>query len=54
MAESIGQKYVVLHESDAAPADVPGLVEAVDKHAATWKARADVEPAAKRARTVPV
>ena len=53
MAESVGQKkYVVLHSSDAAPADVPGLVEAVDKCAA--KARAGVEPAAKRARTVPV
>ena len=53
MAESIDQKYVVLHSSDAAPADVPGLVEAVDKCAA--KARAGVEPAAKRRRgTVPV
>mmetsp|Transcript_13351 Transcript_13351/g.35468 ORF Transcript_13351/g.35468 Transcript_13351/m.35468 type:complete len:724 (+) Transcript_13351:187-2358(+) len=51
-AASIDQEYVVLHSSDAAPADVPGLVEAVDKCAA--KARAGVEPAAKRARTVPV
>ena len=53
MAESVGQKYVVLHSSDAAPANVPGLVEAVDKHAARRAAaKAGVEPAAKRARTV--
>jgi len=49
MAESVGQKYVVRHSSDAAPADVPGLVEAVDKCAA--KARAGGEPAAKRLRS---
>jgi hypothetical protein len=53
LAESAGQKYVVLHSSDAAPADVPGLVEAVDKHAAMRAAaKAGGEPAAKRARTV--
>ena len=53
LAESAGQKYVVLHSSDDAPADVPGLVEAVDKHAAARKAtKAGAEPAAKRARTV--
>ena len=50
MAESIDQKYVVLHSSDAAPADVPGLVAKVDQCAAARKAQAGVEPAAKRRR----
>ena len=55
MAESIPQKYVVLHSSDAAPADISGLVAKVDQCAAARKADAGGEPAAKRARTtVPV
>ena len=51
-AASIDQKYVVLHSSDAAPADVPGLVKAVDQYAAERKAAdaTGAAPAAKRAR----
>ena len=52
-AASIDQKYVVLHSSDAAPANVPGLVAKVDQYAAARRAaKAGGEPAAKRARTV--
>jgi len=50
MAESIRQEYVVLHSSDAAPADISGLVAKVDQCAAARKAQAGVEPAAKRRR----
>ena len=49
-AASIDQEYVVLHSSDAAPADISGLVAKVDQCAAARKAQAGVEPAAKRRR----